>query len=127
MIRRPPRSTLFPYTTLFRSENLRNVASCLRRRVREKVCAPLCDRLGDMTHSPVVGRERRRNRSKLAEELPQVHHPAADVLLEDPRVDAELCGRRRLELKQTDRTGGAVRSIRIEPALGSDDLRPRCP
>src|SRR3712207_9347992 len=25
MIRRPPRSTLFPYTTLFRSEPLRNV------------------------------------------------------------------------------------------------------
>src|SRR2546429_2257592 len=26
MIRRPPRSTLFPYTTLFRSERLRNGA-----------------------------------------------------------------------------------------------------
>src|SRR2546422_5604189 len=25
MIRRPPRSTLFPYTTLFRSENVRTV------------------------------------------------------------------------------------------------------
>src|SRR3712207_7527691 len=30
MIRRPPRSTLFPYTTLFRSENRVNpAASCL--------------------------------------------------------------------------------------------------
>src|SRR2546422_5563484 len=28
MIRRPPRSTLFPYTTLFRSTNARNVAGC---------------------------------------------------------------------------------------------------
>src|SRR2546426_3986660 len=27
MIRRPPRSTLFPYTTLFRSENLRQSAA----------------------------------------------------------------------------------------------------
>src|SRR3712207_7111780 len=27
MIRRPPRSTLFPYTTLFRSGSLRNAAS----------------------------------------------------------------------------------------------------
>src|SRR3712207_7963782 len=27
MIRRPPRSTLFPYTTLFRSKGLRNVPS----------------------------------------------------------------------------------------------------
>src|SRR5256885_4851977 len=26
MIRRPPRSTLFPYTTLFRSDTLRNAA-----------------------------------------------------------------------------------------------------
>src|SRR2546430_11705361 len=30
MIRRPPRSTLFPYTTLFRSSAAR-VCSCLRR------------------------------------------------------------------------------------------------
>src|SRR2546422_6627238 len=34
MIRRPPRSTLFPYTTLFRSEyrNLRSSNQCLGRR-----------------------------------------------------------------------------------------------
>src|SRR3712207_7838126 len=33
MIRRPPRSTLFPYTTLFRSEVLRldRVGACARR------------------------------------------------------------------------------------------------
>src|SRR2546430_14921018 len=32
MIRRPPRSTLFPYTTLFRSIDVENVAgSCLRQ------------------------------------------------------------------------------------------------
>src|SRR2546427_6514598 len=28
MIRRPPRSTLFPYTTLFRSTAIRNAGSC---------------------------------------------------------------------------------------------------
>src|SRR3989442_11928307 len=28
MIRRPPRSTLFPYTTLFRSRDLRPVLAC---------------------------------------------------------------------------------------------------
>src|SRR5260221_3230041 len=28
MIRRPPRSTLFPYTTLFRSENLGGAQEC---------------------------------------------------------------------------------------------------
>src|SRR2546422_6282313 len=30
MIRRPPRSTLFPYTTLFRSDDLLVLAWCLR-------------------------------------------------------------------------------------------------
>src|SRR2546422_4222385 len=30
MIRRPPRSTLFPYTTLFRSETLKEVQRCTR-------------------------------------------------------------------------------------------------
>src|SRR5258705_2207148 len=33
MIRRPPRSTLFPYTTLFRSEKARH-ADCLHRRMQ---------------------------------------------------------------------------------------------
>src|SRR2546426_1575511 len=28
MIRRPPRSTLFPYTTLFRSDNIRGIVGC---------------------------------------------------------------------------------------------------
>src|SRR5258707_3895013 len=31
MIRRPPRSTLFPYTTLFRSVSQREASSCLAR------------------------------------------------------------------------------------------------
>src|SRR5437879_8076373 len=30
MIRRPPRSTLFPYTTLFRSRRCRNLPGCIR-------------------------------------------------------------------------------------------------
>src|SRR5438270_11997475 len=35
LIRRPPRSTLFPYTTLFRSPLHRHVSAC-RRRVMER-------------------------------------------------------------------------------------------
>src|SRR2546423_6162020 len=38
MIRRPPRSTLFPYTTLFRSP------SASKRRVRRSSTAPTCPR-----------------------------------------------------------------------------------
>src|SRR2546425_6082818 len=34
MIRRPPRSTLFPYTTLFRSERLGNFLISVERRSR---------------------------------------------------------------------------------------------
>src|SRR5256885_11175812 len=41
MIRRPPRSTLFPYTTLFRSRSS-------RRRFRQPAEAPLaCPKFGD--------------------------------------------------------------------------------
>src|SRR3712207_7010459 len=35
MIRRPPRSTLFPYTTLFRSQEAHLVAEADRRALRE--------------------------------------------------------------------------------------------
>src|SRR5260370_15414772 len=48
MIRRPPRSTLFPYTTLFRSKNVYNLSEMTRREaealVREKE-GQLCARL----------------------------------------------------------------------------------
>src|SRR3712207_7254431 len=37
MIRRPPRSTLFPYTTLFRSRRLRRTAPGVRRVPRRVV------------------------------------------------------------------------------------------
>src|SRR5947209_14155871 len=36
MIRRPPRSTLFPYTTLFRSPAARRVGQALRTEVRRR-------------------------------------------------------------------------------------------
>src|SRR3712207_3249176 len=37
MIRRPPRSTLFPYTTLFRSSPRRGPAACWDSQARERV------------------------------------------------------------------------------------------
>src|SRR5438876_7591515 len=39
MIRRPPRSTLFPYTTLFRSEDLRRAAEILNAGARVAILA----------------------------------------------------------------------------------------
>src|SRR3712207_8282542 len=48
MIRRPPRSTLFPYTTLFRSQKLGRMRSCLSREggsifgKRNQTCISFC-------------------------------------------------------------------------------------
>src|SRR2546422_11728043 len=41
MIRRPPRSTLFPYTTLFRSHSPRSAVSLYLPRARPSGCPPL--------------------------------------------------------------------------------------
>src|SRR2546430_13101898 len=49
MIRRPPRSTLFPYTTLFRS------------RVLEQLCAQLRGVLQELEHREARGGYHRRN------------------------------------------------------------------
>src|SRR5256885_12390005 len=49
MIRRPPRSTLFPYTTLFRSVPLREMdarASSVARRPRSPAAAPAAAQAG---------------------------------------------------------------------------------
>src|SRR2546430_5394151 len=56
MIRRPPRSTLFPYTTLFRSHP------------REGVAAALGDR-------PVLPRRRQRGRTPAPRERRTASHP----------------------------------------------------
>src|SRR3712207_7521557 len=54
MIRRPPRSTLFPYTTLFRSEQLpATIATLAEGRIGEKHAAVLADLLPLLT-DPVV-------------------------------------------------------------------------
>src|SRR2546430_13134058 len=48
MIRRPPRSTLFPYTTLFRSPRRLDVGAILLRRGADLPC---------LTHAPTQGAE----------------------------------------------------------------------
>src|SRR2546426_9301618 len=51
MIRRPPRSTLFPYTTLFRSDHAASIA----RHLVESRTAPAPDTLNSMVHFVAVG------------------------------------------------------------------------
>src|SRR3712207_8923964 len=66
MIRRPPRSTLFPYTTLFRSEDVRGVA---RRHdvVVGEVQLEGADARQGPRGSPDLGREVRQRREVVAE------------------------------------------------------------
>src|SRR5256885_11004480 len=52
MIRRPPRSTLFPYTTLFRSAELRSPTPCAPS------CAPHQQRMQPAARRTIVGGER---------------------------------------------------------------------
>src|SRR3712207_8641305 len=66
MIRRPPRSTLFPYTTLFRSR-LYHGEILLRRR-SETVAAPDDHRIGTSVHVSIHGQDEVPGR-KLAETL----------------------------------------------------------
>src|SRR2546422_3819749 len=60
MIRRPPRSTLFPYTTLFRSRGDQQVHIALERDV-EREAAPKLTR-GDAQHRLQVAPEALRDR-----------------------------------------------------------------
>src|SRR5438445_8726889 len=53
MIRRPPRSTLFPYTTLFRSQNLEGVFHLLGRSAAADV-----QKIGRRAASQFSGRRR---------------------------------------------------------------------
>ena len=60
MIRRPPRSTLFPYTTLFRSRE---------RRCREKQRGKAREGGGDLKRSEEVGTGRRIDRGSHGKEV----------------------------------------------------------
>src|SRR3712207_7903080 len=50
MIRRPPRSTLFPYTTLFRSPGVRDGRGVFRRHSLGQVAPPRRSRAGLLSH-----------------------------------------------------------------------------
>src|SRR3712207_7055623 len=65
MIRRPPRSTLFPYTTLFRSDDLdgrRRARPCDRRRRGEALARLVA--VGQLAQRAVVGLQRERGRGE---------------------------------------------------------------
>src|SRR2546427_9256553 len=57
MIRRPPRSTLFPYTTLFRSRAADLVTTVAREAAEFKHCADQAATVGDETRAAGADRK----------------------------------------------------------------------
>src|SRR2546427_9216279 len=70
MIRRPPRSTLFPYTTLFRSDGFRLAARMGRARLArgKDQHAPACVAQGHSPRPHALSAEDRRDRPRLRSE-----------------------------------------------------------
>src|SRR2546427_5024586 len=62
MIRRPPRSTLFPYTTLFRSQSQRLASPQGNPPRQESSPLPAVTMLGGNERSAVCGRDRKSTR-----------------------------------------------------------------
>src|SRR2546426_8809536 len=98
MIRRPPRSTLFPYTTLFRSLPFQ-----ARRRIRQ------------------------REPDRVVQELPRDDGPAQRPPVRDASGVRGGRGRARASVRPPDRAGGARRAL-PEPELWArepvDERRP---
>src|SRR5689334_24264957 len=99
MIRRPPRSTLFPYTTLFRSR--RTTVQSSPRSLLSRSALPWC------RYSPVSARS-----EEHTSELQSQFHLVCRLLLEKKKqhVAPSSLGARRLPL-------GAYRTRRLRPLL----------
>src|SRR5882672_6463998 len=85
MIRRPPRSTLFPYTTLFRSRPGRSVVPWLSSRrapqhVEDLRVGPPCDRREKLAVGADVGAQRR-----AAVAIEQIQDVAQALVRRSPR------------------------------------------
>src|SRR3712207_7883147 len=102
MIRRPPRSTLFPYTTLFRSGGHALPTPALRRRVRRGL------------HRAAGGLDRRLRTRGRADALE--HHLAAELARRSEEHTSELQSRqylvcRLLLEKKNKRPQCVIRSV----------------
>src|SRR2546428_7467906 len=88
MIRRPPRSTLFPYTTLFRSLQLLRLVVALRRGSRHRRdLAPGClAGVGPESRGRVRG-DRRRRSEEHTSELQSRSDLVCRLLLEKKKSD----------------------------------------
>src|SRR3712207_136604 len=142
MIRRPPRSTLFPYTTLFRSLEARRGPGERRALEREAVelvelvVEDLLDRaevllavvVGDLEHRPLGLRDEvARRPARLADARPDLvrrgEQPAHErVLAHDPRVVAPVARRGDAGRQRVD---GRLAAGLVERAPGAQVLADR--
>src|SRR5262245_64377963 len=95
MVRRPPRSTLFPYTTLFRSQNQdgavrrRGVVLCLADRAGTRVAAVAAVQPHGRSHLQSGARGRRitaRRSEEHTSELQSLRHLVCRLLLEKKKT-----------------------------------------
>src|SRR2546421_2233916 len=97
MIRRPPRSTLFPYTTLFRSAEVRGRRRVCEHPGRKKVGASLCvgsrvikgDPAGDFDHALSANPARDRKSTRLNSSHDQISY--AVFCLKKKKKNRECC------------------------------------
>src|SRR5256885_11452210 len=89
MIRRPPRSTLFPYTTLFRSERDLDLHRAARG-------ALLLERAPNLDRVPLPGRDDPRRRLRSEEHTSELQSPCnlvCRLLLEKKKKNYAIYGR----------------------------------
>src|SRR3712207_8674679 len=85
MIRRPPRSTLFPYTTLFRSKGTGNAELKLDRRLADKRVFPAVDVNASSTRKEEILLSPDRSEEHTSE-LQSRQYPVCRLLLEKKKL-----------------------------------------
>src|SRR5689334_24837201 len=97
MIRRPPRSPLFPYTTLFRSDITILTISFVMRRAHSVCEMPPCRRVRD---APFAGHDERAAKKNPPEALPPADHPRSEEHTSELQSQFHLVCRLLLEKKK---------------------------
>src|SRR5687767_15312553 len=97
MIRRPPRSTLFPYTTLFRSQGERvdinafpipfRISDGRDREMKMKVTGPGVSRIADETYCPALPDHRSEEHTS---ELQSLAYLVCRLLLEKKKKKTKI-------------------------------------
>src|SRR5258705_10104172 len=88
MIRRPPRSTLFPYTTLFRSNSTRTIAHC---RGAAALLSDVESALAELHHATPHVKDNIATRSEEhTSELQSLRHLVCRLLLEKKKKNKKI-------------------------------------